>query len=58
MHAVAFVGAGRTVVTGSSAPADAGGGCVTLRAVPSLQEIYRYAIPEGCAPCCKLRRCD
>jgi hypothetical protein len=44
-------------VTGSApeagaSPGGVGGtaGRVTLRALPSLQETYRYAIPEGCAP--------
>ena len=40
---------GRTLVTGS-APAATGTGVgrVVLRAVPSLRELYRFAIPEGC----------
>jgi hypothetical protein len=34
-------------VTGSAPAGGAGVGRVVLRAVPSLREVYRYAVPEG-----------
>ena len=54
LAAMAISADGRMLVTGSTpdpmatVAATPGVGRVVLRAVPSLRELYRFAIPEGC----------